>query len=85
MQQDKIYCRRCRQRFKIIFNAAIDGENTKLEVLNNYVFYRNGFIFQTRFGEEPLFFEVFFLRDESEGMTINFLFLSGDVVMTKMP
>lgn len=85
LQQDKIYCRRCRQRFKITFTAAIDGENTKLEVLNNYVFYRNGFIFQTRSGEEPLFFEVFFLRDESEGMTINFLFLSGDVVMTKTP
>ena len=38
LQQDKIYCRRCKQRFKITFTAAIDGENTKSEVLTTTFF-----------------------------------------------
>ena len=83
MQQNKISCPRCKQYFEITFTATVDGENVKLAVTDCYAFTRNGYVLETQYGDEQLFFEVFLQGERHSFQGFKIGFPEGDVVLSK--
>lgn len=55
----------------------------KLEVTDCYAFTRNGYVLETQYGDEQLFFEVFLQGERHSFQSFKIGFPEGDVVLSK--